>query len=168
MLPVMPAACGTLWNSQGWLFSWQKREVWEGLGNVLHTFGAGAHTWGGRNFRWPQVPGSTGPIWSPGGVSVLGSTQIRRSDLQQGWSKAKGNVKRLILPLLKRRLVTPVTKRLKVKLPVHHLGICWWEHTDIDLEGGGKYHYGILASDSPGISFSLAHDGSGSWIYHST
>lgn len=165
---IVPGACGTLWNPKGWGSSWRQREAWEGLGHVLHTFGAGAHMWGWGSFRWPQVPGSTGIIWSSQGLSVLRSTQVGRTDLWQGWHEAGGgNIRRIYFTSPGKATGHHCDQQtLKMKLPIHYLGICWWEHAEIDLEGGEKYHSSILSSNSPGTSFSPAHSHSGSWIYH--
>lgn len=87
MLHITPSTRSPLWDAQhGGVGGTGK--AWEGLAQVSYTSAAGAHMWGWREFRWPQVPGSS---WSSGSLSVRGSTESGRViyDRVGGWKEGQ-------------------------------------------------------------------------------
>lgn len=112
MLPIMPSVCHRAWDLTA-------------VGS-LGTSGLGvAHLckplmWGWRNFRWPEVLGRN---WPSGDLSVLGSTQVGRNDLRQGWSEAgRSNVRRIYFTSSRKATGHSCDQQtLKLKLPIHHL-----------------------------------------------
>lgn len=101
---------------------------WEGLGQVLHASAAGAQVTTGPRPR-PIVMGSVNPWWPSDGEDrhMTGPRGGRRGQHQEDlfylfW-KGQGHS-------------TPTEDQNEATCPSP--GICWYTHTEIDLEGGKK------------------------------